>query len=205
MHPDVLSKKGKVFFPLLKNFSDFYIGGGTALALQIGHRISVDFDSFTAKKIQKNLLSKVENVFRKSSVRVAVNNTDELTVFIDKHKMTFLKYPFPVLFNFVIYKGVRLLDLREIAVTKAYTIGRRGMYKDYIDLYFILSKGYISINEIIKLSEKKYKDEFNSRLFLEQLIYLDDVEDAQILFLKKSVSRTEIKKFFIEQVKEIKL
>jgi len=46
---------------------------------------------------------------------------------------------------------------------------------------------------------------FPPRLFLEQLIYLEDVEDAEILFLKKSVSRTEIKKFFIEQVKEIKL
>jgi hypothetical protein len=100
---------------------------------------------------------------------------------------------------------VRLLDLREIAVTKAYTIGRRGMYKDYIDLYFFISKENISINEIIKLSEKKYKDEFNSRLFLEQLIYLEDVEEAEILFLKKPVSRIEIKKFFIEQVKEVKL
>ena len=205
MHSEVLTEKGKALFPLLKNFSNFYLVGGTALALQIGHRISVDFDLFCPDGIPKTLLSKVKKVFNDNTVGAAVNNSDELTVFIDEYKITFLRYPFSVLFNFVIYKGIKLLDLREIAVAKAYTIGRRGMYKDYIDLYFLISKENISINEIIKLSEKKYKDEFNSRLFLEQLIYLEDVEEAEILFLKKPVSRIEIKKFFIEQVKEVKL
>ena len=205
MHPEVLTEKGKALFPLLKNFSNFYLVGGTALALQIGHRISVDFDLFCPDGIPKTLLSKVKKVFNDNTVGAAVNNSDELTVFVDKYKITFLKYPFPVLFNFVICKGIKLLDLKEIAVTKAYTIGRRGMYKDYIDLFFILSKGYISINDIIELSEKKYKDEFNSRLFLEQLIYLEDIEKEEILFLKKPVSRIEIKNFFIEQVKKIKL
>jgi len=175
------------------------------LALQIGHRLSVDFDLFCPDGIPKTLLSKAKKVFNDNTVGAAVNNPDELTVFIDEYKITFLRYPFSVLFNFVIYKGIKLLDLREIAVAKAYTIGRRGMYKDYIDLYFLISKENISINEIIKLSEKKYKDEFNSRLFLEQLIYLEDVEEAEILFFKKPVSRIEIKKFFIEQVKEVKL
>lgn len=205
MHPEVLSDKGREIFPALKNFKDFYLAGGTGLSLQIGHRISIDFDLFSSKEIPKSLLDKARKVFSGKSVIPSVNNTDELTVFIDDIKVTFLKYPFPVLFNLVDYKGVKLLNLKEIAVTKAYTIGRRGSYKDYIDLYFVIKENYSSLNEIIEIAEKKYKEEFNSRLFLEQLIYFEDIEDIEIIFLKDRVDKHEVEKFFEERVKEIKL
>ena len=55
----------------------------------------------------------------------------------------------------------------EIAATKVYTIGRRGAYKDYIDLYFILSDQHVTFTDIIDVAEKKFGFEFNSRLFLE--------------------------------------
>lgn len=51
--------------------------------------------------------------------------------------------------------GIKLLSAKEVAVTKAYTIGRRGSFKDYIDLYFILKKKISSPEEIIKMAEKK--------------------------------------------------
>jgi hypothetical protein len=59
-------------------------------------------------------------------------------VLVDDVKFTFLKYPSPTFNPFVIYEQVPLLSVRQIAATKAYTIGRRGAYKDYIELYFIL-------------------------------------------------------------------
>ena len=70
-----------------------------------------------------------------AAIAPLINNTDELTVLVDDVKITFLKYPFPTFDPFVIYEHVPLLSVREIAATKAYTIGRRGAYKDYIDLY----------------------------------------------------------------------
>ncbi|MBU1179194.1 nucleotidyl transferase AbiEii/AbiGii toxin family protein [Patescibacteria group bacterium] len=205
MHPEALTEKAQLLFPELKKFRDFYLAGGTALALQIGHRISVDFDLFSENDIPKNLLDKAKNIFGRGAVDISVNNIEELTFFVNQIKISFLKYPFPVLSGLVDFEDIKLLGTKEIAVTKAYAIGRRGTYKDYVDIYFAILDNYISLDEIIKMAEKKYKNEFNSRLFLEQLVYLDDIEDTQIIFLKKEVDKNELKSFFEEEIKKIKI
>ena len=69
---------------------DFYLAGGTALALQIGHRISVDLDFFSPEPIKKTLVAKIEEKF--SSVSVLVNTKNELTLIAENVKMTFLHY-----------------------------------------------------------------------------------------------------------------
>ena len=205
MHLEAIPKENKSVFLSLANFSDFYLAGGTALALQIGHRISVDFDLFSDQDISEDLLLKVKNTFQDDKVIVSVNNPDELTVFVNQTKLTFLKYPFPVISDFFEYQNLKLLNIKEIAAAKAYTIGRRGAYKDYIDLYYIILNQFSNLEEIIEIAEKKYKDEFNSRLFLEQLIYLDDITDEKIIFLKDKIDKDSLKIFFEERIKEIKL
>lgn len=205
MRQEALNDKGKEIFAALKNFSDFYLAGGTALALQIKHRISVDFDLFSGKEIPVNLLDKTKKIFSGKTMVVSVNNPDELTVFVDEIKITFLKYPFRVLFSFVDYEGIKLLGVKELAAVKAYTIGRRGSYKDYVDLYFILKKEYSSLAEIMEIAEKKYKGEFNSRLFLEQLIYFEDIKDTAVVFLKESIARNMLEEFFKEEIRKIKI
>ena len=197
MHREVLTKRAAELFGSLSRFPGFYLAGGTALALQIGHRTSVDFDLFSNKDIERSLLPRVQRAFPDAaSIAPLINNPDELTVLVDDVKITFLKYPFPTFDPFVIYDQVPLLSVREIAATKAYTIGRRGAYKDYIDLYFILSEQHATLTDIIDIAEKKFGVEFNSRLFLEQLIFLDDVEATDIQFLKTAVSRSELLNFF---------
>lgn len=203
MHQEALNEKGKEIFPYLKQFQDFYLVGGTALALQIGHRISVDFDLFSNKPIQKSLLNKAKKVFTGKSIDVVVNNPDELTLFADGMKITFFHNPFPVINPFINYAGTRMWDIQEIAASKAFTIGRRGSLKDYIDLYFILSEKHLTLEDIIKLAEQKYGNEFNSRLFLEQLVYLKDIEEMDIVFLKPSVDKNSLENFFIEEIKKI--
>ena len=205
MHLEAIPKENKSVFLSLANFSDFYLAGGTALALQIGHRISVDFDLFSDQDISEDLLLKVKNTFQDDKVIVSVNNPDELTVFVNQTKLTFLKYPFSVISDFSAYQNLKLLNIKEIAAAKAYTIGRRGAYKDYIDLYYIILNQFSNLEEIIEIAEKKYKDEFNSRLFLEQLIYLDDITDEKIIFLKDKIDKDSLKIFFEERIKEIKL
>lgn len=205
MHQEVLGDKQKKIFPYLKNFNKFYLAGGTALALQIGHRVSVDFDLFSGEGIKKTLLTKIQKIFVPEIPIVSVNNSDELTIFINEVKVTFLRYPFPILFDLIQYKNISFLSIKEIAVTKAYTIGRRGSFKDYIDLFFILSGKYITLNEIITLAEKKYGKVFHARLFLEQLIYLEDIEDTEIIFSADRITKKQIKQFFIGEIKKIKL
>lgn len=170
------------------------------MALQIGHRISVDFDFFCDKEIDKRLFPKVKKVFSGHAMRLAVSNVDELTLFVDEIKVTFFNYQYEPLLAMVPYEGIRMLDKKEIAASKAFTIGKRGAYKDYVDLYFLLSGGHTTLQEIIALANKKYKDDFNDRLFLEQLVYMDDVPEAEIIFLAPRVGERELASFFKKEI-----
>jgi len=189
----------------LKSFSDFYLAGGTALALQIGHRVSVDFDFFSDEYISKELLLKLEKVFKEEKVKIVINQLEQLTVLINGINVSFTYYPFPVILNSIDYEGIKILPALEIASMKAYTLGRRATFKDYVDLYFILKEKVSSLEKIIKLCQKKYGDNFDARLFLEQLVYLEDVESIEVQFLKEKVNRLEIEKFFEEEIRRIKI
>lgn len=202
MHPEALTKDAEKLFPKLGAFKGFYLAGGTALALHIGHRVSVDFDLFTRASIPRSLLPKVKKAFSGFSVKDSVNNSDELTVWVDGVKCTFLRYPYAVQQKTVAYRGVPLLSVADIAVTKAYTIGRRGYFKDYVDMYYILKEEHTRLRHIIARAQKVYGDDFNDRLFLEQLVYLDDVKETNIAFLKHAVTRFQLDVFFRGMVKK---
>jgi len=201
MHREVLTKPAAALFDSLARFPRFYLAGGTALALQIGHRLSVDFDLFSDEEIDRSLLQRVCQVFEEVEVSPLVNNADELTVLVNGVKITFLRYPFPPDEPFVVYQNVSLLSVRDIAVTKAYTIGRRGSYKDYVDLYFIITEHHATLTDIVHGAEKKYGADFNSRLFLEQLIYLGDLDDTEIQVLKPLVSPKDLLAFFEDRIR----
>jgi hypothetical protein len=201
MHREVLTDQTAALFPLLGRFGGFYLAGGTALALQLGHRLSVDFDMFSDDAIDRGLLARVRRVFD-ADVAPLVNNADELTVLIDGVKTTFLHYPFPALEPLVLYDGVPLLSVREIAATKAYTIGRRGSFKDYVDLYFVLADHHARLPQIIADAEIKFGTDFNARLFLEQLLYHADLDDTEVQFLNPAVSFDDMATFFADRIRE---
>lgn len=205
MNLEVLTETGKDIFSLLGKFEDFYLAGGTGLALQIGHRASVDFDLFSEKEISKNLLAKVKRIYENKTMVVSVNNPDELTVFINGVKITFLRYPFSLQNKLIDYNGIKLMNAKEIAATKAYTVGRRGTIKDYVDLYFIISEKISSLEEIMEMAKIKFGNEFNDRLFLEQLVYFNDIDDTKINFLKRAVLKKELEEFFKTEVGKIKI
>lgn len=205
MHHEALPEGGTSIFEKLGVFDSFYLAGGTALALQIGHRISVDFDLFSKTEIPEHFFAKVKSVYANYTITPSVNNKEELTVFAGDIKITFLYYPFLVMEPFVDADGVSLLSIPEIGAIKAYTIGRRGSYKDYIDIHAIISGKYATLEQILHLAEQKFGNEFNGRLFLEQLIYLDDIEDTDIIFLSQSLSKESIQVYFEEEIKKLKL
>jgi hypothetical protein len=205
MHTEALTEEGLKLFPALAAFDDIYLAGGTALALQIGHRVSIDFDLFCDGPIEKTLLANVKRVFTDVPVQPAINSPDELTAFVAQVKITFLSYPFPLIEPLVSVDRLRMLSVKEIAATKAYTIGKRGTYKDYVDLYFIIAEHHASLEEIIGLAERKFGHEFNSRLFTEQLLFMDDVHDYKIDFLKLPVAPAGIAAFFRDKIRELPL
>lgn len=201
MHLEALELKQKRIFNELNKFSEFHLVGGTALALQIGHRISVDFDLFSKKDIPYSLLGKIKRVFKDYKIKIIVNHSEQLSIIAGDVKLDFVKYKFPQILKLEEFKKVKIVKVPEIAAMKAYTLNYRGAYKDYIDLYFIFKGKYSTIKEIKKITEEKYKNEFNFKLFLEQLIYLGDIKESDIKFLKEKVDKKELEKFFKKEIK----
>lgn len=205
MHPEAIKSEQKKVFEKLKHFPEFYLAGGTALALQIGHRISIDFDLFSEKEISPQFLNKVRRIFKEFKTEIVINHSEQLSIKANGIKIDFVKYNFRPIADLINFRDVKLLSTPEIAAAKAHTIGRRITLKDYIDLYFILKEKFISLPKLITICKKKYKDEFNERLFLEQLISLEEVEEVPIEFLKKPINKKEMTVFFQKEIKRLKL
>lgn len=207
LHTEALTDDTKKLFSKLTVFKeDFYLAGGTALALQIGHRVSVDLDLFSQHPIKKTLLARVEGIYKEMPMEILVNNSRELTILIQEVKHTFLHYPFPVILPFTEDKIINLLSSKEILATKAYTIGRRGVFKDYVDLFAGIRSGISSLQEIVSLAREKYEDAFNDRLFLEQLVYLDDItEDAIIMLDRPTPTIQDLIDFFSKEIEKMQL
>lgn len=204
IHLEALTKAGTKLWPQLSNLNDFYLAGGTAVALRLGHRVSVDFYFFNNKPLLNNLLPRIEQLFRDHKQKIVVNNSGELTLLVNNTKLTFLEYPFPLLYPTTVTNGIKLATIPELAAMKAYTIGRRGSFKDYFDLYCIIKSGH-DLTTIINDAEKKYTDNFNTRLFLEQLVDLSDITDSTLNFITPAASPPEIEKFFTATIKKLEL
>ena len=133
LHLQILPPAQQKLWPLLKDIpKSFILYGGTAIALQLGHRISVDFDFFSKKELSANILQNVKRIFPNASLSVTYRSADQLNVLINDIKTTFLYYPYPVIETCGTYQNVQIATIREIAAMKAFSLGRRLSYKDYV-------------------------------------------------------------------------
>ena len=202
LHLDILDNTRQELLQKLISFvQDFVLGGGTGLSLQIAHRLSYDFDFFSTHPIPKNLLEKISQVVQVKEV--SIDSSDELTFFDTNNvKCTFLYYYFKPHFETIeLSNGIKIFSVQEIAIKKAYTIGRRGAYRDYFDLYTILKGEYITLKEVIQIAEDLYKGLFNSKLFLEQLVYFKDLPDFAIEPVRNaSILNPETVKRYFESI-----
>lgn len=184
LHKEILTKKQAELLPLLELFSkNFGLVGGTALALYIGHRRSIDFDLFTNEEFKnEDILNRISKSFKIDMV--VVNNPEELTIIIKGVRFTFFRYRHKIDFPKKLDNIVKLSDLLTLGAMKAFTLGMRAKWKDYVDLYFIL-KNYYRIDQIIKKAQKIFGNEFNEKLFRSQLTYFKDIDyQEEIIYLK---------------------
>lgn len=206
IHLDILDAERKnILKKIIPLTTDFLLGGGTALALQITHRKSFDFDFFSETSIPKNLL---ELLSQKINIQnISIDSQDELTFFTENDiKLTFLHYPFRHTYTpLVLENNLHIFDIKDIAIQKAYTIGRRGEYRDYFDLYTIIKNNYITLDKLILLVKQVYGGAFDKKLFLEQLVYFGDISNFNIIPANGEVVPTpeDIKIFFEKLVKNI--
>ncbi len=166
MHEEILNGNQKELLSFLKKFKrSFYLVGGTAIALQIGHRRSIDFDLFTRGKINK-LRIKAFLGELPSKQTILFEDVDQLHYLINNVKLTFFSFPFPHTVNFEKYVSVP--DLKTLAAMKAFALGRRSKWKDYVDLYFLI-KQHFTLEEISREAENIFKDQFSEKLFRQQI------------------------------------
>ena len=130
MHREILNDKQIQLLPLMAQFQrEYYLVGGTAIALHIGHRRSIDFDLFKPSTINhKRNLDKLDasNFSHIVTRRVA----EQMNLIINDVKVTFFQYPFPIEPIVKFDKTFRLPPLIQLAAMKAYALGRRSKWKD---------------------------------------------------------------------------
>ena len=184
----------------IKLVSDFpeiqkaYLAGGTALALQIGHRISIDLDFFT-----QNEFSKTQVLAKLSSLKDFVEEgTVKWTIWgkIGKTKFSIFYYKYPLLEKTRLFEGIQLASLADIAAMKIHAISDRGTRRDFIDTFF-LSKKY-NLEEMLSFYQKKYgvlEDHLYS--ILRSLDYFEDAEkETQMPNMITDVDWEKIKDYF---------
>lgn len=193
---ETLDRERQKVLPFLANFKkDFYLAGGTALALQIGHRISIDFDFFSIKRIDtKKIYQIFEKEFGSSSLKKILEDKDTLTFILYKDiKISFFYYPYPV-GDLIETEYLRLASINDIACMKFSAITGRSEIKDYVDLYFILRS--LSLEKLLKYSSKKYPD-LDRNLILKSLVYFEDIQGDPIVYRDgEEVNFEVIKSFF---------
>ena len=203
IYQEIFDGKRKKVFDELKIFSDIgYLAGGTALALQLKHRISYDFDIFISSAIDNTLRQRINVLF--PDAVYSLNTTDQINLRTQENiNVSFVWYYFPLLNPPIQTASLPIASLEDIAADKACAIGRRAVWRDYVDIYWLLKTQILDLNTIIQLAEQKFKGEFASSLFLEQLSYFDDISLVPIEFYGiESPQPQDIKFILKEEVKK---
>jgi len=199
MHDEILTKEQREFLPIVALFKkDFGLVGGTAIALHIGHRESIDFDLFSKKEFGNLSLQRTVEKVRNID-EIAVNKKSEFTFLINSVKFTFFEYPFDIDYSENFRDIARLPTLLTLAAMKAYAMGQRNKWKDYVDMYFIL-RNFFSVREISDHAAALFGDRFNERMFRSQLSYFDDINYSEEVVYRPGfeVPNEEIKRALVE-------
>ena len=152
-------------------FNGFDLVGGTSLALQIGHRNSIDIDMFGNREIDTDLFEEKLKSFGKVEITQSTKNI--LISSINDIKVDFVNYKYPLLRETKIIDSIRLASKEDIAAMKLNAILGRGSRKDFIDLYFLLNE--FSLRQMFGFFKNKYI-EGSEFLVYKSLTYFEDAD-----------------------------
>ena len=177
----------------------FYLVGGPALALQLGHRLSVDIDLFTLQNFDNNDL--IETLSAKFDVSIESEKVNMVVTYINEIKVDFVKMGYPVLFPPLNIEGIRMLDIKDIAPMKLKAIAQRGSKKDFFDIYFLLQQ--FPLETLLRLFKEKFK-QYESFHIVKSLTYFEDaVHYADPVVFDKTVTWPKVKASIREAVNKL--
>lgn len=178
MHTEILSIEQQSLLDWAKQFKrEFYLVGGTAISLYLGHRKSIDFDLFKLKSVnsRKCLTAVSDSGFPYS---ILYRDTDQIHFMVNGVKVTFFQYPYEITAKQDVAGVFRVPSLLDLSAMKAFALGRRSKWKDYVDLYFLL-KDHFTIEQISARALEIFGEEFSEKLFRAQLCYFEGVDYSE--------------------------
>ncbi len=209
MYPEAISDSIWGLLRRLNSIPDMkscYLGGGTALALQLGHRRSDDLDFFVWKPFDALSIANSEAV---RGLEVTVNNLDprHAELMIQSIKVDFIKEQLRLRFPFKSIdpqmEQLSMADARDIGRMKVLSIASRGSKKDFVDLY-CLTKEMITLDSMITQAMEDHQGvKYSKLLFLKGLVDFEEAEREPELSMIWNVSWEEVKKSLAGKVKEI--
>ncbi len=185
--------------------SDFFLVGGTALALQMGHRISIDLDMFTRQEFDPDMLllalkkdfTIVEAFKAKNTLQAAIQPSSKTNN--EPIKTDFIRYAYPLLAPIKKQDGIRLLSMEDLIPMKLSAITNRGSKKDFYDLFFLLKE--YGLAEMLNMFTRKFP-ETNLLQVLKSLTYFEDAEDEPDPVTFEASSWNQVKQQLISSVKD---
>ncbi|HUD43945.1 MAG TPA: nucleotidyl transferase AbiEii/AbiGii toxin family protein [Patescibacteria group bacterium] len=177
---------------------DFYLSGGTALSLLLGHRESEDLDFFIKNDFKPLVLQEqLVHVGKLENVQIEAGT---LNLYIEGVKLQFLHYPYNLLEELIPWNNISLSSVVDIACTKLITISMRGSKKDFIDLYVILQ--HTTLKELFSKLDEKYKNvQYNYAHILKSLVYFEDAETQPMPRIHIPLNWEDVKKSIVDSVK----
>lgn len=205
LYLDILNKQQRAILPCLAEVANdkFYLAGGTALALQLGHRLSVDFDWFTpAVGDCEELLRRIKRICDEPHVLSTSNETLHLQ--IHGVQVSYLGYDYPLLEPLVPCREFRcsLADIKDVACMKLSAITGRGARKDFIDLHRIILNHY-DLRACLSFFQQKYRQHDIGHV-VRSLTYFEDAEtEPEIVLYNPNTTWQVIKSDLIRWVREL--
>jgi len=173
IRPDTLKLIGSIQED--KNFQEFFLAGGTALAFHLGHRESIDIDLFTSEDF--DLQINLEYLEKKYGFSLQFSEKNTLKGIIDGIFVDFISHKYPVIDKPIEEEGIRLFSQADIAAMKVNAIAMDGTrIKDFIDIYFLLN--HHEFSDIIEYYRRKYHQR-NDLHAIKSICYFDDIEREQ--------------------------
>lgn len=205
IHLDILDEERKKILPLLSKIKqlNFYLAGGTALALQLGHRDSIDFDFFREGSFDtKEFFKSLSEIFSGYKINLTQDEEDTLSLELNEAiKFSFFRYNYPLINE--LNKELEffpLASITDIGCMKLAAIRDRAVLKDYVDLYYILKN--IDLITLIEAVKNKYPS-IDPNIFLKGMTYTDDVLLEKVDFKKGyEIDLKTINNFLNQKVKQ---
>jgi hypothetical protein len=198
-HPEVISAATEATLGGLRKahiVDRFYLAGGTALALQFGHRLSLDLDFFAEDQFDEEaLLQRIQSL---AGFALVAKAPYTLHATVQTTKVSFLGYAYRMLFPTNPFLDVAVADPRDIACMKVSAIASRGTKRDFVDLYLCAER--FGLKEILRLFNQKYAQTHLSRIhILKSLTYFADAEKDPMPHMLVKLEWDRVKHFFLHE------